>query len=319
MIANHESVLDLYSQFPYPSDQVGDNLIYDLAIMLSSITGGKWLTGRLLDLGCGTGHRLNAVAQAFPDLECVGLDFSSTSLKIGRALAEKHELTNIHFMESTIENALLEGDFDFVVSTGVLHHLVSPKIGFQRAHKALKSEGLALIWLYHSFGEFNRMLDRELSMTFSTAHYHNNSTNPQILNQLGIHLDAYQYGNKSAQHINPNQISLDVDAFLHPIVNTLDYQETADLFLDAGFHSSRCIGVNRKQQSLLIDSSMSLDTQSYLTFKHLNWDDSLKETFLQLPYAKRIRLIELAFKPTGFTTIGFKSNYSIETVIKQFR
>ena len=61
------SVKQMYEQHPYPSPVAGDSLITDLANAVGFLFKGDDLAGwRILDAGCGTGHRLAGFASRYP-------------------------------------------------------------------------------------------------------------------------------------------------------------------------------------------------------------------------------------------------------------
>jgi len=69
----------------------------------------------------------------------VALDFSPGSLAIVRERAKVRGLTNIEFVEASIEDLprLGLGSFDYIISSGVLHHLASPEVGLGALREAL--------------------------------------------------------------------------------------------------------------------------------------------------------------------------------------
>ena len=100
----------------------------------------------ILDLGCGAGR--HAVHLAKEGFHVVGLDVSETALKtldsrlkagsISNAVLVKHEMAELPFVE---------GYFDGVVSTNVLHHgkLAEIKKTVDELHRVMKTGALAFV------------------------------------------------------------------------------------------------------------------------------------------------------------------------------
>src|SRR6185437_9394619 len=103
----------LYEQFPYPSPVAGDSPIDDVANGLWPLFGEDSLKGRrILDAGCGTGHRLLGVATQYPDAEVVGVDMTVASLNVARELARKHNVKNVRLEQGNILDLEWLGEFD---------------------------------------------------------------------------------------------------------------------------------------------------------------------------------------------------------------
>ena len=86
-----DDVRALYEAFPYPNLSSSDRLIQDVANLVAFVFPGESLAGkRILDAGCGTGHRLLALAKAFPGASFVGVDVADTALETARGLAHNH-------------------------------------------------------------------------------------------------------------------------------------------------------------------------------------------------------------------------------------
>lgn len=113
-------------------------------------------TLRVLDAGCGTGDNTVFLAEQLRDTraEIVGLDFSDTSLEVNRARLAKRGLTNVRHVLAPIEEAptLDLGEFDFIVCTGVLHHLASPIEGLSALRSLLKPDGIMGLMVYARYG-----------------------------------------------------------------------------------------------------------------------------------------------------------------------
>lgn len=76
---------------------------------------------RFLELGCGRGSTLLALAQMFPESEFVGVDLSGKQIEGARRVAEAAGLKNLRLEHRSITDVNLEhdGEFDFIVSHGV--------------------------------------------------------------------------------------------------------------------------------------------------------------------------------------------------------
>ncbi|OCQ52021.1 bifunctional 3-demethylubiquinone-9 3-methyltransferase/ 2-octaprenyl-6-hydroxy phenol methylase [Photorhabdus australis subsp. thailandensis] len=312
-------VKSMYTQYPYPSASIGDNLIYDLAGIFGLIFNDDLLNGKkVVDFGCGTGHRLIGLASFYPETQFVGVDMTENSLDVAKKLIAHHNLQNVKLVNSTIEGFNEKGQYDIAISTGVFHHMENPLNGFQAAYHALNESGVALIWLYHAIGEYNRLKEREILQIFARSiSKEKYFLNVDLMNQLCNQLSRNQYGSDTASHSDESvdQIAVDVDAFLNPIVNAYHYHEIADFFRLAGFQRVRCCGLNREKQSkLLADQLSRVNDNLFLQFTDLNISDELKAVFCSMNYSQQIRVIELLWKPNGISSIGFKSAQALSLV-----
>jgi ubiquinone/menaquinone biosynthesis C-methylase UbiE len=59
-------------------------------------------TTRILDLGCGPGEWVRAIAKAFPDVEVTGLDRSERILAYARSVTQDQKLENAHFVSGNV-------------------------------------------------------------------------------------------------------------------------------------------------------------------------------------------------------------------------
>jgi len=63
---------------------------------------------RILDLGCGMGHSLLPVAQAFPDAEVIAIDVAAPLLRFAHARAKSLDVNNITFIQANAEQVDVE-------------------------------------------------------------------------------------------------------------------------------------------------------------------------------------------------------------------
>lgn len=101
---------------------------------------------RVLELGCGSGAHLIALAQAFPETLVVGVDCDPEAVGIGQAFVQAHGLTNIVLLDAGLDAVLQSdlGQFDYIVIRGVFGLLSNDVRQALLAHCAsiLMPEGL---------------------------------------------------------------------------------------------------------------------------------------------------------------------------------
>jgi len=101
----------------------------------------------ILDGGCGMG-RFAAACSDLGAKEVVAVDISNA---VEAAYENTRHLQNVHIVQADIYNLPLRkdaGDFDFVFSIGVLHHLPDPEVGFCSLVRHLKPGGTMAAWVY---------------------------------------------------------------------------------------------------------------------------------------------------------------------------
>ena len=102
----------------------------------------SYLTGRLIDIGCGTKVYRNLLAP-YVD-EHVGLDHEETF----------HDKSNIDIFGSAYKIPVADESFDSALCTAVLEHLEEPEQALRECHRILKPGGVAIysvpfIWHLH--------------------------------------------------------------------------------------------------------------------------------------------------------------------------
>ena len=102
---------------------------------------------RILDLGCGAGHSLIPVAEAFPDADIVAIEAAAPLLRFAHARAKSLGVNNITFVQANAE-AVPEPDasFDFIFTTMFLHETSNKAIRrvLKETHRLAKSGALVI-------------------------------------------------------------------------------------------------------------------------------------------------------------------------------
>ncbi len=100
--------------------------------------------GRVLDLGCGTGHATNVLAAALPLIDAVGVDLDADAIAAARAEATAMGLANARFEAVDVASVLAAGSFDLITAFDVIHDLPEP-VGLVRAALDALAPGGVLI------------------------------------------------------------------------------------------------------------------------------------------------------------------------------
>ena len=104
---------------------------------------------RALVLGCGTGYEPIELALREPEFRVLAVDLSLASLAYATRMAESLEVRNIRFLHGDLLNLRdIDGRFDLVSASGVLHHLRDPLAGWEAAASRLSEGGLMRVGLY---------------------------------------------------------------------------------------------------------------------------------------------------------------------------
>ncbi len=107
----------------------------------------------ILIAGCGTSQAAKH-ALRWPAAQVTGIDFSATSVRCTEELKRKYSLNNLQVCQLPIERVSdLKVNFDQIICTGVLHHLVEPQAGLNALRGVLKPDGGAmLLMVYAPYG-----------------------------------------------------------------------------------------------------------------------------------------------------------------------
>jgi demethylmenaquinone methyltransferase/2-methoxy-6-polyprenyl-1,4-benzoquinol methylase/phosphoethanolamine N-methyltransferase len=101
----------------------------------------------VLEVGCGTGELLAAVAKRFPKAALVGVDPDTAALRRARAKLERFGKRVRFFTERAEALPFPRGSFDLVLSSLMLHHLpAEAKVRAMREwHRVLAPEGVLIL------------------------------------------------------------------------------------------------------------------------------------------------------------------------------
>lgn len=158
---NTDPISDFYTKHPYPPpisdfDRARDEW-RDENIQRSEFhmlwPGKKYRADiDVLVAGCGTWQAAK-YALCHPSARVVAIDVSPTSLNHTESLKQKYNMTNLEARQLAIESVgELDRQFDLIICTGVLHHLVDPDAGLRALRSVLRPDGAMYLMLYAPYG-----------------------------------------------------------------------------------------------------------------------------------------------------------------------
>src|SRR5436190_2976397 len=107
---------------------------------------------RVLLAGCGTTQAAR-FALRWPNAAVTGIDVSASSIAFAEGLKRTHGLANLTLRKLPIERtADLGQTFDYVVCTGVLHHLPDPDAGLAALAEVMDEHAALQLMLYAPYG-----------------------------------------------------------------------------------------------------------------------------------------------------------------------
>lgn len=114
----------------------------------------------LLDAGTGLGREVVRMAEANPRAQVVGVEIS---LAAEEAYQNTRHLPNAHILQADINHLPFRpGQFDFILSEGVLHHTPDTRQAFLKLASHLKTEGELGIYVYVKKPPVREFVDNHL-------------------------------------------------------------------------------------------------------------------------------------------------------------
>lgn len=170
----------------------------------------------VLVAGCGTWQSAK-YAICHPAARVTAIDVSPTSLEHTEALKQKYNLTNLDARLLPIENvAGLDQQFDHIVCTGVLHHLVDPDAGLRSLASMLKPDGAMYLMVYAPYGRTGVSMIQEYCRRLGVG------TSPQEVNDLTKVLREVPTHHPVLSMMRGAREGLDADALIDALLNPRD-------------------------------------------------------------------------------------------------
>jgi SAM-dependent methyltransferase len=141
-----------YSAFPRFQQIMAENsgAVHDATLIGVTLPLVPGLIDRLrqgadvADVGCGSGHAANLMAEAFPRSRFTGFDFSGAGIAAARLEAGRKGLANARFETRDAAHLGETGEFDFITTFDAIHDQVQPDLVLAGIARALRPGGAYL-------------------------------------------------------------------------------------------------------------------------------------------------------------------------------
>lgn len=128
------------------SGEVHDAALVDVIVPMVDGLTQRLRTGvDVADIGCGSGHAINVLAQAFPASSFTGLDFSDDGLAVGRAEARQWGLANASFEACDVARLDVVDGYDVITVFDAIHDQAQPATVLANIFRALRPGGVLLM------------------------------------------------------------------------------------------------------------------------------------------------------------------------------
>ncbi len=102
--------------------------------------------GRVVDIHCGGGRWLIAMARRFPAIELVGIEFEPDSVERARSNVEAAGLASrVEIHQGNVDQVAAAGEFDLAYFQYALHQLVDPVGALRVAWRAIRAGGRLVV------------------------------------------------------------------------------------------------------------------------------------------------------------------------------
>lgn len=125
-------------------------------------------SGKVVDLGSGTGYLAIEIAKISSDLEVIGIDLSREMIKI----SERHikGVKNVRFeLHNAFSLPFVDDSIDLIVSTGSMHHWTNPIDVFNECHRVIKNNHE--VWIYDGCSNIPKEHSEKLTKEYKKFKY----------------------------------------------------------------------------------------------------------------------------------------------------
>ncbi len=122
-----------------------DHLLVNQIVPLTGLKDALQRGIEVLDIGCGQGHAINLLAQAFPSSQFTGYDFSEQGISTAQSEAQAMGNTNVRFATQDLGALDEAGKYQLITAFDVIHDQAKPAEVLRSVADALTDDGVYLM------------------------------------------------------------------------------------------------------------------------------------------------------------------------------
>ena len=118
---------------------------------------------QVADFGCGSGHALALLADAYPQSSFIGYDISPADIDRAQAEAAQIGLVNLRFHLADVAGLTVTGVYDYALAFDAIHDLAQPEQALRVIARSLKPGGRLLMQEFSASSRLEENLDHPLA------------------------------------------------------------------------------------------------------------------------------------------------------------
>ena len=217
-----------YEKFPYPWPPMKFVILSDPSFETTMLNQnlGYWADSvipknpKIWVAGCGTNQAI-ITALKFPEAAVLGSDISTKSLEICSNTSKDMGISNLELKEESLNKITYKEKFDYIISTGTVHHNLDPEATLKNLANALKPTGIMELMVYN---KYNWSIPAAIQKTIKILSRFNTGTD--FNSELSIAkkiIDVFSKNNSISDYLQQFKScpeSLMADALLQPILHS---------------------------------------------------------------------------------------------------
>ena len=200
----------------------------------------------------------------------------------------------------------LEGEYDFVLSMGVLHHTSHPSQALKNISSLLTDDGMLFAYVYGRLGARERMRRKTIVSLLMKGEDQNFDHGIHMVRELGFDLEGFGW---STENEDPATIEgLIVDSYLNVNDVLFDLTSVTELMQTSTLYGFAPYGLTIGQTGLLFDAFPEHGRRALAptaNFSSTLKSETVRDAFEKLDLASRFQLADLIYEPNGYTLLGF--------------